>query len=405
MAICAKNLCTGCLACCNRCPRDAITVSQDDRGHYVPVIDQNACVGCGMCEQICPALHPVPKNPRPATAYACWLKDRTRREESTSGGVFSALALEILGRGGAVFGAVFDENFDVVHAAILDKNQLGAFRGSKYVQSNIAQAYRSALRHLKKGMPVLFSGTSCQIAGLYAFLPEFFDNLYTVDVLCRCAPSPLYYRDYLNHITDGGARKIERIRFRYKKPGWTVYSMRIDFQDGGPYISDARNDPYLCAFSQGYIGRDCCEVCRYADIRRVADITLADFWGYVSDVRENKNTEEGISLVLINNPRGAELLSRVEGEMVMIPKPIGEAVKGNVGLQYPHPNNARAKEFWGEYLKNRDFEWSARFIGKRTESPRSRIARWTNDHSYLPFVKAARRVYRTARRKHNESCH
>ena len=91
---------------------------------------------------------------------------------SSSGGIFTLLGEAVIDEGGVVFGARFDENWEVVHGYTETKKGLEVFRGSKYVQSRIGNTYKQVKKFLKKGQQVLFSGTPCQIAGLKKFLKK-----------------------------------------------------------------------------------------------------------------------------------------------------------------------------------------------------------------------------------------
>lgn len=195
--------CCGCEACAQRCPKQCIAMHADAEGFLYPRINTAACIDCGLCEQVCPVLRPAA--PRTPTAvYAAKNPDERIRMESSSGGVFTLLAERTIRAGGVVFGARFDEAWEVVHDSTETIEGLAAFRGSKYVQSRIGTSFARAEEFLKQGRQVLFTGTPCQIAGLNRFLRRSYDNLLTVDVVCHGVPSPLVWRRYLDEIGGGG---------------------------------------------------------------------------------------------------------------------------------------------------------------------------------------------------------
>ena len=192
-----KKLCTGCAACYSICPVRCISMQEDSEGFLYPVVEKDKCTSCKKCETVCPAI--VQRNERkPLYVYAAKNLNEEIRRQSSSGGIFTLIAESIIQEGGVVFGARFNENWEVVHDYTETIEGLAAFRGSKYVQSRIGNTYLSAKDFLLAGRKVLFSGTPCQIAGLKAFLQDDYDNLLTVDLVCHGVPSPLVWKRYLD---------------------------------------------------------------------------------------------------------------------------------------------------------------------------------------------------------------
>ena len=162
----SKSQCCGCSACFNICPKDAVEMKEDEYGFRYPVINEEKCINCGLCEQKCPILKGQESNNNPI-AFACINKDESIRKKSSSGGIFSLVADYILENNGVVFGAAFDDKFDVKHIYAENREELSKLRGSKYVQSSIGKSYREAKEFLDNGRKVLFTGTPCQIEGLF----------------------------------------------------------------------------------------------------------------------------------------------------------------------------------------------------------------------------------------------
>ncbi len=248
--ICDFSTCTGCRACEQSCPKKAITFREDIKGFLYPVINQELCIDCGVCKKNC-VVHEQHKWDEKGEVYACWNRNRKMRRESTSGGVFRLLGEKMLKQGGVVYGAAFDQNFVVRHKRIDNIKELPVLLGSKYVQSDLGSVYLDVKKDLEDGKGVLFSGVPCQVAGLKNYLKKEYDNLLCVDILCHGVPSPLVFRDYLQYMQKCYQSKIKKINFRYKKPGWTVFSMRIDFVSGKKYIRSKFRDPFLGFFSVG----------------------------------------------------------------------------------------------------------------------------------------------------------
>ena len=187
--------CTGCMACYNACPFNAIEIIQNEKGFYEPHIIEEKCKKCKKCVITCPQNNLAEKKEN-KVVYAAWSNSEIEREESTSGGIFSEIAKKVLEEDGIVVGAIYDENFKVVHGILTNKEDLQKTRGSKYVQSYIGDSFKIVKKYLDEGRKVLFSGVACQIAGLKNFLNKKYNNLITVDVLCHGVPSPMIFEEY-----------------------------------------------------------------------------------------------------------------------------------------------------------------------------------------------------------------
>lgn len=203
--------CTGCHTCAQLCPAQAVTMAESSEGFRYPQIDENKCIDCHLCEKRCPILHNITLNNRDIEAYACINTDEYIRRESSSGGVFSLCAEHIINAGGVVFGARFNESFSVVHGFVRTREELSAFRGSKYVQSEIGNVYTECKAFLDSGLPVLFTGTPCQIGGLKAYLNKEYENLYLIDIICHGVPSPLLWKKYLTYRSAQANSPVRRI--------------------------------------------------------------------------------------------------------------------------------------------------------------------------------------------------
>ena len=278
-----KKLCTGCCACLNVCPEQCITMERDQEGFWYPKVDTTACTDCGECERVCPLIEDnsvsVERLPAPQV-LAAWNTDHTVRLDSTSGGVFSALANWMFELNGYVAGAVYAEDHTVSHVVTNDPKMLPALRSSKYLQSYTGDLYNRIKQLLEEGRQVLYCGTPCQIAGLYHLLGRDYEGLITCDFICRGVNSPKAFLKYLESLEKQYGAPVESIKFKNKTFGWHRFSTRIDFQNGKTYIMDRYRDPFM----QGYLTfncftRPCCYACRFTGTPRQGDITLADFWG------------------------------------------------------------------------------------------------------------------------------
>lgn len=224
-----KMSCCGCSACLQKCPKKCIEMHEDAEGFLYPEINDDFCIDCGICYNVCPVRNQKP-NCKPLAFYASQSKDETLRLQSSSGGIFSLLAEYIIRKGGIVFGARFNEKMELVHEYTETINGLAPFRGSKYVQSKIGDSFKQVEYFLKQGRMVLFSGVPCQIAALKLYLQKEYDNLLTVDVICHGVPSPGVFREYIKYL--GKGNKIININFRDKHTGWTGYSTSYTLSNG-----------------------------------------------------------------------------------------------------------------------------------------------------------------------------
>lgn len=368
-----KALCTGCSACVQRCPAQCITMSPDNEGFLYPEIDHSRCINCGLCDRICPILSPGTRNQSsPPQAYAAYSKNEEIRSSSSSGGVFSEIATTVLRNGGVVFGAAFDETYQVAHIGIDNEADLHKLRGSKYVQSKIGTAYVQTEEHLQSGKQVLFSGTPCQISGLHSYLGKEYENLITVDIICHGVPSPAVWEEYIKFRADG--REIENVSFRDKQDGWSKYRLTLSFTDKTQYSCPAAQDSFSRAFLLNLCLRPSCYQCKHKGIHRQSDITLADFWG-LQAISPQLYDEKGVSLVLCHSNKGQALLNQSSADIFIVDTCLESAIQHNqsaVKSTFPHPNRMAflhdvlhtSKNFEASLIKNAKLTILQRVISK-----------------------------------------
>ena len=325
-----KDKCCGCYACYNICPKNAIEMKVDEKGFKYPYIDKEKCVSCGLCERVCPILNKSKINNEPK-AYACINKNDHIRSESSSGGIFTLLAENILSKSGVVFGAAFDEDINVKHYMIEKQEDLYKFRGSKYVQSQIGDAYKLAKSKLDEDKYVLFTGTPCQIEGLKSYLRKNYDKLYTQDIVCHGVPSPLVWDKYKKNIENKYKDRIVEFNFRNKEKSWKSYDLSIKFASGKNIDEKASNNLYMKAFLKDICLRDSCYNCTFKSMNRISDITLADFWG-IQKVKPDFDDDKGTSLVVINSEKGKELFESIKSNIRYEEVNIHEAIKYNPSM-------------------------------------------------------------------------
>lgn len=310
------HLCTGCTACAAVCPKGCISMEADADGFLHPVVDEGHCVGCGLCERVCPVQNTAYPKHIPA-AYAVKSRDDMTRLASSSGGVFTELARDILAQGGAVFGAAYDDRFHVVHICAETESNLARIRGAKYAQSDLRGIFPDVKRRLGAGQQVLFSGTPCQALGLKSFLQKDYDNLLLVDLVCHSVPSPLVWERYLEYIS--GEKTLTAVNLRCKDTGWSHYrySNRFDFSDGTCRMDQSGESLYMKLFVGGYITRLSCTSCPAKGYARVSDLTLGDFWG-IWNIEPSMDDDKGTSLVLVHSEKGHIAIDRLNKKAVTL---------------------------------------------------------------------------------------
>ena len=314
----STDTCTGCAACASVCPTGSISMKEDREGFLQPHIDTKTCIGCNKCEKTCPILNPLEIPTGFETqAYAAINKDEDVRMRSSSGGMFHALAKWTIEQGGVVFGARFNDQWEVVHDYTETIEGIEPFMRSKYVQSRIGDTFNQAKQFLDSGRQVLFVGTPCQIGGLKAYLKKDYDNLLSVDFICHGVPSPSIWKSYLREEFD--IKSINEICFRDKKDGWLKdRCVTINTKDAIIYRKPHMENQFFAGFIGDFYLRRSCYNCEYKDYHRLSDITLSDFWG-IQYVLPETNDDRGTSLVFVHTRKGEciwQLLPQINAKLI-----------------------------------------------------------------------------------------
>ncbi len=326
----SRTGCSGCSACAAVCPRDAISMPRDREGFARPAVDLAKCVRCNRCTAVCPILHPREKTPPPA-AFAAWNRDDAVRRDSTSGGVFTTLAEFILESGGVVFGAVFDGKQHLRHTACFCKEELWRLRGAKYVQSDLEGTFRM-VRECLETRQVLFSGTPCQVDGLYRYLGSRPENLTTCDLVCHGVPSPGVWEDMARSIERRKGQGLQAVRFRNKVTGWRDSHFTTVFDNGAVDSAPLFRTEFGRAFGRALFLRPSCYSCPYASMTRPGDFTLGDFWGLRPEELPEQQ-EKGVSLLLVNTAHGSHIFDQLPLSRQAFP--VERAIAGNPRLASP----------------------------------------------------------------------
>ena len=341
--------CTGCGACVQCCPKRCISWTQREFGFRYPQIDKDACVNCGLCEKVCPIDKALEVSAE-QKAYAAVHKDDEVLAKSTSGGAFTAIADAVFAQGGIVYGAAMLDGMQVKHIRTSGKDDFEGLRSSKYLQSDTGTTYQMVEQDLKQGKTVLYSGTPCQIDGLKNFLRKDYENLYTVDIVCHGVGSQAYFDKYMDYARERYG-KIKALRFRSKEyAGWSCGGgvVVVDSSDCLKKIPYRDFDNYYYSyFLSGDIYRKSCYSCKYANTNRVGDFTLGDYWG-VEALNLPLQTENGCSLLLVNNRHAMQLLDEIES-LDRVETTVEQAAHCNKQLNAPSKLMDSRQNRIGEY--------------------------------------------------------
>lgn len=346
ITLCSHDECTGCMACVGVCAKGAIYIEKDSEGFSHPVINRDICIGCHLCQKTCPVINPIPKNSK-GKVYAAWSTSDSVRQKSSSGGLFSELAISIIDAGGLIVGAAMNDKGFVFHCVIDSVSELNSLRGSKYVQSNILSETLHCIKEaLKNNRKVLFTGTPCQVAGIRKLFKDD-KNLFTMDLVCHGVPSPDFFSkiycdiklDYPN-IVSYNFRKLD---------SWAVCSsVNININNNilnrplyGKYTL------YQDAFLKGYLHRPNCYKCQYACVERVGDVTVADFWGIGTYKPINEDYRKGCSMLSVNSQKGKYLFESMHERIYCEERDIQETIDGgNEQLQKSSERPSQRDSFY-----------------------------------------------------------
>lgn len=310
-----KKQCCGCEACATICPKNCIEMQEDEEGFRYPIIDKKKCIQCGACERVCPWLkEPNKETLKEVEFFAAYNKNDDELKKSSSGGIFSLLAKEILKNEGTIYGVIQESTYEVVYSKAQNLEEFEKMRGSKYLQAKINGIYKQVKEDLQNNKTVLFSGTPCQVAALYRFLDKDYEKLYTVDVVCHGVPSNKVYRKFIQKIEEKKKQKVTNIKWRDKVKGWGPNRVTIFFENGDKQTTTSKENPFQNGFLNNLYLRNSCYNCKYAKLPRIGDISLADFWGYKGEL-EFENQNKGISAVIISSEKGKQLFKKTETQI------------------------------------------------------------------------------------------
>ena len=342
--ICPQEECTGCGACNNICPCNAISMGYNKNQELVPIIDESKCVNCKMCEKVCPNNSIINFN-KVISTYAVWNKDLKEQETSTSGGVAAYFYEKVIKDGGVAVGCDFNEEMDLVHSISQNIEDCKKYKQSKYAQSNVKLIYRQVKEILCNNKKVLFVGTPCQVQGLKNYLGKEYENLLLVDIICHGVPSNKFLKNHIQMIKK--KEKIDKVTFRENGK----YVLKLYSNNNIIYRESVQKDEYLIGFLNNILERESCFQCKYAKSERVSDLTIGDFWGIGKNIPFEKPEDVKVSLVLANTEKGKKFLEESKEGLHIEERQLDEAVSGNRMLRQHAEKHKNYDDFRRLYLK------------------------------------------------------
>jgi len=324
------------------CPQQAIAMMPDAEGFMYPVIDADTCTECGLCVRTC-AFQNVPVTAEePLATYAAVNKDVATLHNSSSGGVFAALASLTFEKDGVVFGCAFNGDMEPEHICIDNPADMRRLQGSKYVQSDVKNTYAEAQKYLQEGRRVLYTGTPCQIAGLKSYLGKDYDSLITADLICHGVPSAAFFKGYIAWLEERSKSEVIDFKFRDKSRGWGLMGKVVYEKSKAVWekIISPLTSYYYSYFLEGDIYRESCYECKYAGGTRQGDFTMGDYWG-IEKAHPEVETRNGVSVLLVNTEKGMTLMPALSGSLNLTKSTLDQARAQNGQLRQPTARSDR----------------------------------------------------------------
>ena len=360
-----KTMCCGCAVCENICPVHAIAMRADEEGFYYPLINQKLCIDCGMCKAVC-AFGRVDKlfcSDSAQQVYAVKHLKVDVRQNSTSGGAFTALSDCVLNQGGSVYGAILDADFQVRHERADTEQARDVMRGSKYVQSNIIRVGEQIKADLSKGHFTLFIGSPCQVDGIQSYLNKVkakIEHLVTVDFICHGVPNQKMFDDFIAFIEKKRRAKLVSYAFRPKNKGWRHVEM-AEFSNGKQEQGTALIEVNRRFFHGNIAIRPSCHHCDYTKTVRCSDITIADFWGIEAALPGFKD-DLGVSAIIVNTKKGEELLRLASSALDIKDTTMAKVSAKQKHMHHPTQAHPRREQFFVDYHRY-GYAYVARIYG------------------------------------------
>ena len=309
-----KELCSGCRLCEEVCPKACISFEKDKEGFLYPEIG-DACIKCGLCEKKCPVLG-TPLKHLADEGYMAFSNDKSLRMKASSGGIFGEISKWVIGNGGVVFGAELDQKLKLVWGMADTESKLEGLYKSKYIQCDMQGFYKAVKSQVESNRLVLVSSAPCNIAALRNYLGKDYDNLILLDFVCHGVPSQDFFDKCMKYYKDSCGKEILKYSFRAKKKSASSTKLfEIKYIRNGRMKKKTDfylNDPFYSAFQKRISLRPSCYECKFAEEKRVSDITMGDFHT-IEKYCKGIDRMDGVSMVLLNTEKGKNVFSKIKG--------------------------------------------------------------------------------------------
>lgn len=312
-----KKDCCGCTACASICPENCIEMTTDKEGFKYPAVNTDLCINCDLCKKVCPVInHSIKAEQRPIDSLIVRHRDEKIVRTSSSGGSVTAFCEEIIKDNGVVFGCAFSDNFDVIHKSAETLDEIDAFRGSKYVQSDLGDTYKKVKSQLENSRKLLFIGTPCQVDGLISYLRKPYENLFTIDFVCHGVPSPLVWEKYRESMTKKYKSEIVYANFREKTYGYHSANLALKYANGKKSAENTKTDYLMKSFFDDICSRPSCYDCKFKTAKRSSDLTVFDCWNISRYEPELTDDDKGLTAVFVQSEKGKQLLEKVKDNFI-----------------------------------------------------------------------------------------
>ena len=346
------------------CPYGALRESADTAGFPYPAFDVGLCRNCSVCQTVCPVLRkaaPEPLPPPMPTAFVGTCRSHAVLFGSAAGGLFSALALRTLRRGGTVLGAAFEEDFTLTETLAETPEGIAALRGLKYPQALARGCFRAVRERLKAGQPVFACLPPCRAEALVRFLGGRPEGLLLAETACFGVCSPEAFHAHLRGLPSRETGKVLSFRTTLRevtRPAapcdrtlapYAWHDSAVTFAHGQGLFRQASEEPFVrLALGSDALLRPSCRACPWSKgDRSAADLTLS------------RATAErrGVGCVTVRTAKGQSALEGLPGvTLEAAPVPLAQPPPPRVT-----PPSAACAAFW-ETLRKGSFVEAAQSL-------------------------------------------